>query len=174
MPISSSTETANIWNNGDVDEDEFDSSSEEEKELKISTAVSGDEDFSSSGYLMTEDSINVYKKRKSKDPMKVKGTYRYCIIYTLVTLLYFPIVEMEPLNSPIVRYFYDVRSMGKSCPSQICRYAKSDWRTLMIMCEKCEQWYHTMCVKLLNHRARTLLHYICPTCRVDSMEESFN
>ena len=83
--------------------------------------------------------------------------YTYLCIYSLT--------ELEPIESPIVRYVHEIGSTEKQCPSESCKYLKTDWRTVMIMCQSCETWYHSMCVKVLNCRARFLSEFTCPTCR---------
>ena len=83
--------------------------------------------------------------------------YTYPCIHSLT--------ELEPIESPIVRYVHEVGPTNKQCPPESCKYLKTDWRTVMIMCQSCETWYHSMCVKVLNCRARFLAEFICPTCR---------
>lgn len=54
--------------------------------------------------------------------------------------------------------------MGYSCPADVCVYGKADWRTLMVKCGVCENWYHSKCAKVNNHVAPTLTHFTCTRC----------
>ena len=67
--------------------------------------------------------------------------------------------------SPIVGYANDMRKKEKQCPPSICRYVKSDWRTLMIMCQSCETWYHSMCAHIVNNKVRDMTEFTCSSCK---------
>lgn len=67
--------------------------------------------------------------------------------------------------SPIIGYANDMNKKEKQCPPLVCRYIKSDWRTLMIMCQSCDTWYHSMCVHLVNNKVRDMTEFMCPSCK---------
>lgn len=44
----------------------------------------------------------------------------------------------------------------------ICRTSKTD--ELMILCDKCEKWYHCRCVKITESLSKRINKYFCPIC----------
>ena len=71
-------------------------------------------------------------------------------------------------KEPIVQYAVNMEKSEKpfkGCPANLCHYHKANRCTLMVKCQDCDTWYHSMCVKIPNYKLKTMTEYTCPLCR---------
>ena len=80
-------------------------------------------------------------------------------LYFTVTLASLP--ESLEHQTQIVKRYEDIR---EPCSASECLMQRKDPRSLMILCNNCQKWYHIRCIGMTKEKALSLNMYKCENC----------